>query len=135
MPFFLALPLRGFGVLTTFGRKSGQPRRTCVRAVRDGTTIYLVAIGGDRTGWLRNLRANPQVRLRIRGGTFSGVARELDIAESSRARTLYSSYTGAFEYLESLAHMPGRPRRERLAKMHRHWFDTGSPMAIDLQPQ
>jgi hypothetical protein len=29
--------------------------------------------------------------------------------------------------------MPGRPRRERLGNMHRHWFETGSPMAIDLQ--
>lgn len=133
-PWFLAFPPRGFGVLTTTGRKSGQPRRTCVRAVRDGSTIYLVAIGGEQTGWLRNVRANPEVRLRIRGGTFRGVARRLDTAESGRARKLYSSYTGLFEYLESLAHMPGRPRRERLTKMHQHWFDTGSPIAVDLIP-
>lgn len=133
MPWFLAFPPHGFGVLTTIGRRSGRPRRTCLRAVRDGSTVYVVAIGGKRTGWLRNLRANPQVKLRIRGGIVHGVARELDEAEFGRARDLYGSYTGPFEYLESLAHMPGRPRRERLGNMHRHWFETGSPMAIDLQ--
>jgi hypothetical protein len=102
------------------------------RAVRDGSTIYLVAIGGQHAGWLRNLGANPQLELRIRGGTFSGIARELEHDESDRARKLYSSYTGLLEYVESLAHMPGRPRRERLAKMHQHWFDTGAPIAVDL---
>jgi hypothetical protein len=100
--------------------------------VRTGSIIYLVAIGGQRTGWLRNLRANPRAKLRIRGGTFRGVARELEHDESDRARKLYSSYTGLFEYLESLAHMPGRPRRQRLTKMHQHWFDSGSPIAVDL---
>jgi deazaflavin-dependent oxidoreductase (nitroreductase family) len=134
MPWFLAFPPRGFGVLTTVGRTSGRPRRTCVRAVRDGTNVYLVAIGGDRTSWLRNLRANRQVKLRIKGGAFEGVARELDDAEYDRARDLYSSYTGVFEYLESLAHMPGRPRRDRLAKMHQHWFDTGSRIVVELRP-
>jgi deazaflavin-dependent oxidoreductase (nitroreductase family) len=133
-PLFLAFPPRGFGVLTTTGRKSGRARRTCVRAVRDGSTVYVVAIGGQRTGWLRNLSANPQLKLRIRGGTFRGVARELEHDEADRARKLYSSYTGLFEYLESLAHMPGRPRRQRLAEMHQHWFDTGSPIAVDLEP-
>lgn len=133
MPWFLAIPPRGFGVLTTVGRSSGRRRRTCVRAVRDGDTAYIVAIGGERTGWLQNLRANPEVKLRLKGGTFRGRARELASPESDRARELYSSYTGPFEYLESLAHMPGRPRRERLAKMHRHWFDTGAPIAVELQ--
>ena len=100
--------------------------------VRHQNTVYLVAIAGDRTGWLRNFRRHRDVTVRIRGGSFRGVARELQDGESDRARDLYCSYTGPFEYLESLAHLPGRPRRERLAKMHNHWFDTGSPVAIDL---
>lgn len=133
LPWFLLIPPRGFGVLTTTGRTTMRPRRTCVRAVRDGNTVYLVAIGGERSSWLRNLRVNARVQLRIKGGTFPGVARELKDIEFDRAHELYSSYTGPFEYLESFAHMPGRPRRDRLARMHKHWFETGSPMAIDLQ--
>ncbi len=49
LPWFSALPPRGFGVLTTKGRKTGQPRRTCVRVVRDRRTAFLVAIAGERT--------------------------------------------------------------------------------------
>jgi deazaflavin-dependent oxidoreductase (nitroreductase family) len=134
IPWFLAVPPHGWGVLTTTGRVTGRARRTCVRAVRDEGAVYVVAIAGERTGWLRNLRANPDVTVRVRGGTFPGVARELRNEELDRARELYCGYIGPFEYLESLAHLPGRPRRDRLAAMHKHWFDTGSRVAIDLQP-
>ncbi|MFB9837455.1 hypothetical protein [Actinoallomurus acaciae] len=37
VPWFRIAPPRGFGVLTTVGRKTGKTRRTCVRAIRDGT--------------------------------------------------------------------------------------------------
>ena len=75
VPWFTVLPPRGFGVLTTIGRRSGRRRRTCVRVVRVEDTAYLTAIRGPRSGWLRNLRANRTVWLRIRGGTFAGIAR------------------------------------------------------------
>lgn len=133
LPWFTRLPPRGFGVLTTIGRKTGQPRPTCVRAARDGDTVYLVAIAGERTGWLRNLRADPHVKMRIRGGTFEGVARDLREHERGKAEALYSRFTGPFEFLESFAHLRGRPSRAKLAKLHRHWFRTGSPIAIDLR--
>jgi hypothetical protein len=53
--------------------------------------------------------------------------------ESERARHLYSGYTAPFEYLESLAHI--RDGRAGIAwpSLHRHWFDTGSPVAVELQ--
>lgn len=54
-------------VLTTTGRKSGQPRRTMLTApVVDGDTVVLVAsYGGDsrHPAWYLNLTANPDVTL------------------------------------------------------------------------
>jgi F420H(2)-dependent quinone reductase len=48
------------------------------------------AIGGRGAAWVKNIRAEPGVRLRIRGGTFSGRTRELgDGAERERARWIY----------------------------------------------
>src|SRR3954462_9919140 len=49
LPWFTVFPPRGFGVLTTSGRRTRQPRRTCIRAVRDGNTALVVAIAGERT--------------------------------------------------------------------------------------
>ena len=83
-------------------------------------------------GWLRNLRIDPRARLRIRGGTFEGVARDLRKDERARAETLYCQFTGPFELLESLAHLPGWPNRRKISGMHRHWFRSGTPIAIDL---
>jgi deazaflavin-dependent oxidoreductase (nitroreductase family) len=132
LPWFTVRPPKGFGVLTTTGRNSGTPRPTCVRAVRDGNTVYLVAIGGDDAGWMKNVRKDPHVGIRIRAGRLRGVARELRDEERGPAETLYASFSGPFEYLESLAHLSGRPQRGRIEAMHRHWFRTGTPIAIDI---
>jgi deazaflavin-dependent oxidoreductase (nitroreductase family) len=77
LDWFTLLPPRGFGVLTTTGRKSGKKRRKCIRAIRRGERVYVVSIGGARAAWLKNLQADPAVSLRIRGGRFKGRAREL----------------------------------------------------------
>ena len=132
VPWFTSMPPKGFGVLTTVGRKTGQPRRTCVRAVRVGSTAYLAAIRGPAAGWLRNLLAQPKVRLRIRGGTYSGQARELPPGELEVAQEAYCATLHPLDRIEYVLHMPGFPTRERIRKLHQHWFTTGVPVAIDL---
>jgi deazaflavin-dependent oxidoreductase (nitroreductase family) len=132
LPWFTVFPPRGFGVLTTTGRKTRQPRRTCIRAVRVGNTAFVVAIAGEHTSWLRNLRNDPQVKLRIRGGTFDGTARDVRDDERRRAEEAYCRFSGPFELLESLAHLRGRPKLSKIRRMHQHWFRTGTPIAIDL---
>jgi deazaflavin-dependent oxidoreductase (nitroreductase family) len=76
LPFFLLRPPRGYAVLTTTGRKTGKVRRRCLRAICRGDVVYVVAIKG-KTQWAMNSLANPAVRLRLPGGTFSGRAREV----------------------------------------------------------
>lgn len=148
-PFFMVRPPSGFGVLTTTGRRTGKKRRKCVRVIRSGEEVYLVMLGpalvrkgsseGERearsgivAAWLWNIRANPHVSLRIRGGTFAGTARELEEGERERAREVYCGSVNAFDYVECNFHLGGRPTRARIEGLHRHWFENGIPLVINL---
>jgi deazaflavin-dependent oxidoreductase (nitroreductase family) len=134
LPWFMVLPPRGFGVITTTGRKTGRPRRRCVRAIRRGDKAYLVAIGGPRAGWLRNVRANPNVRLRIRGGTFAGVARELrNDGEREVARESYCETVNPVDHAECAIHRRGRPTPLKIRELHRIWFEGGVPLVVELK--
>jgi deazaflavin-dependent oxidoreductase (nitroreductase family) len=72
-PPLKALMARGFvprhyALLETIGRKSGQPRST---PVGDGLlegTFWIVAEHGRRAGYVRNIEANPRVRVKVRHG-------------------------------------------------------------------
>jgi len=61
------------GLLTTTGRKSGQPRTTPLNCVPDGDRWLLVAsYGGDDRDpqWFKNLVSNPSATLQIGPDTF-----------------------------------------------------------------
>jgi deazaflavin-dependent oxidoreductase (nitroreductase family) len=61
-------------MLETIGRKSGQPRRTAVGGrVVDGQ-FWMVSEHGDHSHYVLNIKANPAVRLRIRGRWRTGTA-------------------------------------------------------------
>jgi deazaflavin-dependent oxidoreductase (nitroreductase family) len=129
-PWFTLLPPHGFGVLTTTGRRTGKARRKCVRAIRRGNRAYVVSI--RRSAWLRNVQADPRVRLRIRGGTFAGVVREVSEAESGEARDAYCGAVNPFDYAECMMWRKGRPTRAKITELHRHWFTQGTPLVIEL---
>lgn len=132
LPRFMVLPPRGFGVLTTTGRKTGKTRRKCVRAIRRGNRAYLVSIRSS--GWLKNAMANPDVQLRLRGGTFSGVARELrEGAETQEAIDAYCGTVNRFDYLECMNWRRGRPTRSKINELHRDWFEQGTPLVVELE--
>lgn len=64
-----------FAYLTTIGRRSGQPHRIEIWfAVQDGQ-MYMLSGGRDRSDWVRNLQANPDVTVELRGETWRGTAR------------------------------------------------------------
>lgn len=66
-------------ILTTIGRKSGEPRSTPLTApVHDDDRVVLVAsYGGDDRDpqWYKNISANPDVELTMRGDTRKMTAR------------------------------------------------------------
>jgi deazaflavin-dependent oxidoreductase (nitroreductase family) len=73
--FRLGLPAPGTAVLETTGRKSGRPRRNPVTNGLDGGVFWIVAEHGRRASYVRNIEANPRVRVRIGRRWRKGTAR------------------------------------------------------------
>jgi deazaflavin-dependent oxidoreductase (nitroreductase family) len=63
-----------WSLLETTGRKSGLPRRNPVGNGLDGDTFWIVAEHGRKADYVRNLVANPRVRVRVGGRWRSGTA-------------------------------------------------------------
>ncbi|MEU2282109.1 nitroreductase/quinone reductase family protein [Streptomyces sp. NPDC013178] len=71
-PLLRRLPLQT--VLETTGRVSGLPRQTPVGGRRVGDSIWLVSEFGVRSQYVRNIQADPRVRVRIGGRWHAGTA-------------------------------------------------------------
>jgi deazaflavin-dependent oxidoreductase (nitroreductase family) len=74
-------------LLTTTGRKSGQPRVSPVLYMRDGDRVILVASKGGSAKnpmWYLNLKANPKVQVQIKKEVLNLTAR--DATEEERAK-------------------------------------------------
>ena len=105
-----------FCYVTTRGRVSGQPHEIEIWFVLSGARLYLLAGAGEDSDWVRNLRVDPAVTVRLRDSTFSATARVVeDTDEDRRARTLVFDkyqprYTGELE----------------------SWRERALPVAIDL---
>ncbi|MBN0044954.1 nitroreductase family deazaflavin-dependent oxidoreductase [Streptomyces actuosus] len=86
-PVLRRLPLQT--LLETTGRVSGLPRPTPVGGRRVGDAFWLVSEFGGRSQYVRNIAADPRVRVRIRGRWHTGTARLLpDDDPVARLRTL-----------------------------------------------
>lgn len=59
------LPTPGVAILETTGRRSGQPRRNPVGKSLDGDTFWIVAEHGEAAAYVKNMRANPRVRVKL----------------------------------------------------------------------
>jgi deazaflavin-dependent oxidoreductase (nitroreductase family) len=58
----------GYALLETKGRKSGKPRTAPVGEGREGDSFWIVTEHGRQAGYVRNLQADPRVRLKLRRG-------------------------------------------------------------------
>jgi deazaflavin-dependent oxidoreductase (nitroreductase family) len=61
-------------MLETTGRKSGQPRHTPVGGRLVDNQFWMVSEHGEHSDYVRNIKANPTVRLRIGGQWRRGTA-------------------------------------------------------------
>jgi len=61
-------------LLETTGRKSGEPRRTPLGGKVVGNQFWFVSEFGEQSQYVRNIKANPRVRVRLRGKWRSGTA-------------------------------------------------------------
>jgi deazaflavin-dependent oxidoreductase (nitroreductase family) len=64
--------------LTTTGRISGEPREIEIWFGLADTTLYMLSGGRERSDWVRNLKRDPRVTVRIGDRTIAGRARIVD---------------------------------------------------------
>jgi len=115
---FARLAKQQYCYVTTRGRVTGHPHKIEIWFALRGNTIYLLSGGGEASDWVKNMRREPQVTVRIGRHRFAGTARfEVDAeAEAFARRALAAKYQGWRE---------GR----RMS----NWAATALPVAIDLE--
>ncbi len=78
--------------LTTTGRKTGKPHEIEIWFGVVNHTLYLLSGGGGESDWVKNLRANPKVTVRIGKYIFTATAHIVrDIAQESEVRPLMAA--------------------------------------------
>jgi deazaflavin-dependent oxidoreductase (nitroreductase family) len=74
-------------LLTTIGKKSGQPRTKPLFHIKDGASYIVIASAGGsdkNPAWYANLAANPKVTIEDHGRTIAGTASTASQAERAR---------------------------------------------------
>jgi deazaflavin-dependent oxidoreductase (nitroreductase family) len=108
-----------FCYLTTRGRKSGRPHTIEIWFAEDAGRLFMMAGGGERADWVRNLMAHPAVGLRV--GSYDGPATAAVVADEvdeARARRLVAAKYQGWE--------PGSELSE--------WARTALPVVVVPQP-
>ena len=78
-----------WSLLETTGRKSGLKRRNPVGNGLTGDTFWIVAEHGHQAGYVKNIKADPHVRVRVGGRWRDGLAQVLEDDDArARQRTL-----------------------------------------------
>lgn len=105
-----------FCYLTTTGRVTGQPHTIEIWFALDGTTLYMLAGGREKSDWVKNALRRPDVQVRMRDKHFSGRARQVDdpTEDTTARRIVVEKYQPTYESeLDS-------------------WGRTSLPVAVDL---
>ena len=74
-----------WALLETTGRKTGKPRRNPVGNGLKGNTFWIVSEHGHRAHYVKNIKADPRVRIRVRRRWRTGTAHLLE-DDDPRAR-------------------------------------------------
>jgi deazaflavin-dependent oxidoreductase (nitroreductase family) len=108
-----------FCYVTTKGRRSGSPRTVEIWFALRGDVVYLLAGGTAERDWVKNLRADPTVGLRLGDRDLICRGRLVDDPEEDAlARRLLLDKYGP-----------------RDADDLSEWARTARPVAIDLPPE
>ena len=104
--------------LTTTGRATGRPHEIEIwfSLLPERRTLYMLSGGGDRSDWVKNLRRDPEVEVRIANETFDGQAR---IVED--------------EQQDELARRLLVEKYQRTPCSLSNWREMARPVAVDLR--
>jgi deazaflavin-dependent oxidoreductase (nitroreductase family) len=87
-------------ILTTTGRKSGEQRSTPLIYGKSGDRYLVVASQGgapDHPAWYKNLSADPDVSVQVRGETFNARARTAAAEEKPELWSIMTSNWPAYD--------------------------------------
>jgi deazaflavin-dependent oxidoreductase (nitroreductase family) len=91
-------------LLTTKGRRSGEPRTTPLIYGRDGDSYVIVASKGgtdEQPAWYLNLSEEPQVEVQVKGDRFQARARTAGPDEKPKLwETMVAEWPAYDEYQE-----------------------------------
>jgi deazaflavin-dependent oxidoreductase (nitroreductase family) len=108
-----------FCYLTTIGRKTGSERTVEIWFGLVDDSLYLLSGGGDSAHWVRNLRVDERVKVKLGRKTYPGTARLVEAPEEDAvARRLLAAKYQGWE--------PG----QRLSS----WARNSLVVAVDLLP-
>jgi len=101
----------GWVLLTTTGRKSGQPREVLLPCERTREALLVISTYGWRAQWLRNLQKDPRVRFTAGGWVLSGRAEIVeDVARKREIVAADPFFPGApFVWVHALLRTVFRP--------------------------
>src|SRR5438270_6895947 len=108
--------LPGWALVETTGRRTGRPRRTPVGARLQRRTVWVVAGDGRLSQWVKNVEADPRVRVKTHGRWRSGVARVLDDDNPRRRLLRANPLNSAFVWIAGTALLTVRIDLETGAK-------------------
>ena len=119
--FRLGLGPRFVLLLTTIGRKSSRHHVTPLQYEEQKDVIYVASARGPRADWYRNIKANSNVAVQIKGNRFRAlaytienpakIANYLEIKLNNHPRMM-----SAMLRAEGLSKSPSRTELENLAK-------------------
>ena len=102
--------------VTTRGRRTGRPHEIEIWFGKEGSSIYLLSGGREGSDWVKNIRNDPRVEVRLGDKSYSALARIVDDpSEDVMARKLLLGKYGP-RYTGDLS----------------DWGKTALPVAIDL---
>jgi proline iminopeptidase len=87
-------------LLTTTGRKSGEPTTSALIFGMDGDNPVIVASKGgapEHPGWYKNLEKNPDVEVQIKGDVFRARARDAEGEERERLWALMNTHWSHYD--------------------------------------
>lgn len=115
MPFFrlVAGTAPGFGVVETIGRRTGRRHRVPVGGRLDGDTFWLVAGIGRGANYVRNIEADPRVRVKVYGRWHPGTAYLCPDDDPRKRMLRISPINGLFLWVAGGDHLTVRIELDR----------------------
>src|SRR3954463_13312974 len=96
-------------ILTTKGRKSGEPRKApLIYGEHDGDYLVVASKGGadEPPAWYVNLKADPEATIQVRGEKFAVRARDASDAEKPELWSIMTAEWPAYDEYQTKTDRP-----------------------------